>query len=572
MKCQDGLNNEGTLNSPMMLSSDNGHGESDDISQPRPDNNDPQEDKAAMSSKSTASSLLPLPASFASLTASAATKASSSTAMDRVGLPISLSPVHAATIADGQTRTLVSAPRFVPVIPVGFSQPLRHAHESFTAHPTDATKMIARLRVPISNELDAYYEQTDTIPVLDQSATPPHRPSYYFIPDLTQSKLEKKLRASKKNEGQPKKWVRQGTSNRWTREDPKGGPDAVFEPKIMFRRFDSTTHKYEELYLNMRMLSGCDPNNQTWMYAYNKWIDQIRRRRDSTYTKLVNKDHWTVAERRALCEAINHYVRVSGLRRFGSGDDVQIPCAAMQAMADAVNAVGGKKRRPDAVRSQIFSSHLKKNKVIFDLIERAKHIRARLAAGEKIARAERYPDMAIPESMFPKDLTPKKYRHVSDEDTASPPPTASKKRKSAAAALEEDAEPDEEYPLSKSPQVPLPAYMQQFLMCDSKTSGLRPAKKVKLAATGIKAESASDDENQWIDTDDDEEEEEEEDLSQGNDTARKQALCEHTHESDTKAAQDTHMSLEEEYITPDEETLARLRRSLQSALENTVGE
>lgn len=379
----------------------------------------------------------------------------------------------------------VSVSTFAGNVPAGVNQALRHQGETFTPHPTDPTKIIARFRVEIPHQPGHFYEQVDTIPILDDSVDPPNDPPYYFIPNLTRSKVEKRIRASKKNGGQPNLWVRQGTSDTWIRNDPKGGPDQVFKLQVMFRRFNKITHKYEDIYSNLGMLRTADPNTKKWMYAYNKWIDQIRRRRDDDYEQKVKKDHWSVAERRALCIAINAYVRKAGLHRFGSSQEVKIPQADMQVMADAVNNEGGMNRAPDAVRSQIFSSHPKKNKVIFDLMEQANDLRNRLAGDEKVPRDQRYPYDAIPSHAFPKDATSKKKRRASameDDD-----PELSDAQKGSGSAQ----------PAAEAPTL---EWLQYFLGGDDAASGVRPKKKIRFPI-GSDEEVSSGDE--WVDTDED---------------------------------------------------------------------
>jgi len=383
------------------------------------------------------------------------------------------------------------------VVPPGVNQALKCNCETLIPHATDPTQITAKFRVAVPGRSNDFYEQTDTIPMQDLDAISPNDPKYSFVPDLTERKLKKKFRASKKNAQNPNLWVRQGTSYTWVRRDPAGGADHVFNLTPMFRRFDKVTHKYEEMYLNLRLLVKPDPNKTKWMYAYNKWIDQIRRRRDEKYIKVDHKDHWSVAERRALCEAINAYIRTSGLVRFGSGALVQIPQADMQAMADAVNKAGIHQRKADAVRGQIFSSHTKKNKAIFDLVNLAKDIRDRVASGEILPRDMRYPLEAIPRHAFPKDLTPLKKRGAGGKGAA-----ARKRR----ADLMDDGRSDH----SDAPaDVPLPGYMQDFLN-GGPTASIPPNKKVKFA-TESGEELPID--GQWAETD-------EEILSEGDELAR----------------------------------------------------
>jgi hypothetical protein len=421
-----------------------------------------------------------------------------------------------------------SAPSVVGTIPPGVNQTLRHDGETFTPHPTDPTKMIARYRVEVPHNPGHFYEQVDTVPMLDESVESPDDPPFYFIPNLTRSKVERKIRAGKKNGGQPNLWVRQGTSDTWIRKDPKDGPDHVFSLVVMFRRFNKITHKYEQMYENLKMLKTADPNEKEWMYSYNKWIDQIRRRQDSEYEQKVLKDHWLVAERRALCIAINAYIRKAGLRKFGSGKDVKIPQADMQVMADAVNAVGDMNRAPDAVRSQIFSSHQKKNKCIFDLIDRANNLRSRLKQDEKIPRDERYPNEAIPPSLFPKDLTPKKKRPaspLSDDD-----------------ALELSGVPAGLRTPTPATEAPGLAWLQGFLdTSNAAAGGIRPKKKVRISTASDRELSSG---GEWSDTD-------EEILSERGEQARAEMEWATTDESEGNSSAQENDYMDE--IRPDED-------------------
>jgi hypothetical protein len=276
--------------------------------------------------------------------------------------------------------------------------------ETFTPHPTDPTKIIGRIRLEIPHAPGTYYEQMDELPMLDEDAVSPSDPSFYFIVDLTAAKVPQRRRANKENNYKPDLWIRQpGTREIWTRPGLNDEPVEVWEFIGVFRRFNATTHKYEQIHINLAKLKNVDPNDKTWQYAYNKWIDQIRRRRDGTYIKEVSKDHWTHAERRALYDAINEFVRKAGLHAFGFGQNVAMSNIDIQSMTDAVNRVGGKNRLVDAVRGQISSSHPRKNKAIYDLMGRGINMRERLKHGEIVSRSERHPQNAILLSLFPPD-------------------------------------------------------------------------------------------------------------------------------------------------------------------------
>ncbi|KAH7396901.1 hypothetical protein DE146DRAFT_614242 [Phaeosphaeria sp. MPI-PUGE-AT-0046c] len=312
----------------------------------------------------------------------------------------------------------------VPASAVGGAggQNQRLVYETLTLDPNDPTKVLARIRHAHPNGIKGeMYEQVDKIPILDSAARSPAQPKFYFLPNLSDAKIPPKNRASKKNNYQPILWVRQGNSNTWMRQSKDGGPDDVWHPVPLFRRFNATTHKYEEAYVSLPKIKNPDPNDIEYAHGYNKWIDQIKRRRDDTYQKVVCKDHWTIPERRALYSAINSFVREKGLRHFGFGDGVMMTSKDLDKITTAVNAAGTTKRKTDAVRGQIHSSHMRKNKAIYELIERAKALRERLKAKEKVPRAERYPVMAIPEHLWPVEQGENKKRKTADiiDDTDS---------------------------------------------------------------------------------------------------------------------------------------------------------
>lgn len=294
--------------------------------------------------------------------------------------------------------------------------------ETLTMHPTETTKVIARIRKEHPSGIPGeFYEQVDEIPILDTAVKSPADPKFYFLPNLTAAKIPPKNRASKKNNYQPILWVRQGDTDTWTRVRKTGGPDEVWRPCPIFRRFNLITDKYEEAYVALPKIKDADPNNTDYAHSYNKWIDQIKRRRDDSYEKVVYKDHWTIPERRALYSAINDYVREKGLRRFGFGDGVTMASADLDKITAAVNAAGATVRKTDAVRGQIHSSHDRKNKAIRELINKAEALRARLRAKEKVPREDRYPQMAIPEDLWPVETSKNKKRKAANviEDTDS---------------------------------------------------------------------------------------------------------------------------------------------------------
>tara|TARA_R110002003_G_scaffold25_23_gene1321 strand:- start:1478 stop:3502 length:2025 start_codon:yes stop_codon:yes gene_type:complete len=328
-------------------------------------------------------------------------------------------PSASAVAPDRQSGATVAASTPTPRSrkksygPVVGGQQARNRNEVLSPHPVRPGWLIARFRVQLPGQDDEFFEQVDEIPELDPNAVSPVDVTYYFLRNPQLAKIPSRKRANKKNGHQPPLWVRQPGTNTWRRPGEPGEPDDIWELAILFRRFNAVTHSYEEAYLTTSRLINVDPNDKAFMYAYNKWIDQFRRRRDGQYEITVKKDHWTVPERRALMEGINTFVARKGLKNFGAGASLGMSNADMQVIADHINAIGGNNRGIDATRAQIISAHVRKNKAIFELRDRAEALRNRLANGDAISRAERYPQEAIPRSQFPvedKGNGPKKPR------------------------------------------------------------------------------------------------------------------------------------------------------------------
>jgi hypothetical protein len=284
--------------------------------------------------------------------------------------------------------------------------------ETFEDHPTDPTSRISRYRVKIPGDANgAYYEQVDVLPreITDADSVG----ETVFYPKLNTGKVKDKLRASKKNGGNPPTWTKKPDGPGWTRPSRIGGEDDYWEPIMFYRQFDSMTLEYLQSHPNVGLLESVDPNDQIWKNKYHKWIDQMKRRRDKNYVPKVKKDHWTPAERRALYNAVNTFIRTSGMHNFGFGNQAttSTSTADLQVIADAVNKVGGKNRHVDAVRGQIASSHPTKNKAILKLLGLAQTLRDKLDREEKVTKEELFLREAIPRSAFPSDpAAPKKVR------------------------------------------------------------------------------------------------------------------------------------------------------------------
>lgn len=278
---------------------------------------------------------------------------------------------------------------------------VRHGVETFEPHPTDANKLIARFKVQDPSGPDGIFlEQVDEIPTWNMSIKKPDNSHYYFEPSIPDSKVPSKNRPNARNNHQPSVFTKQADGS-WTRLSGQGEPDDVWKPVYIFRRFDTVTHRYEEAYINLPRLENIDPNDKAWMLAYNKWIDQFFRRRDSNYTRSTIKDIFTTTERRVMMSAVNDFVREAGVHNFGFGTDASLATADLKKITEKVNAVGGMNRSVDAVKKQLSQSHPRKNKVVYELLLHAARVRIRLANKEEVPHGQVYPDNAIPEYQWP---------------------------------------------------------------------------------------------------------------------------------------------------------------------------
>ncbi|KAF9700310.1 hypothetical protein EKO04_001440 [Ascochyta lentis] len=308
---------------------------------------------------------------------------------------------------------------------------LREGTETVHPHPTDAEKVIFTYQY--TNAAGGVFVQETEIPeVMPAPANTSDEPGSIIVPDVETSKVPRTKKGSP--------WVPvPGTSrHEWVRGT--GDQQETWRIVIFFRRLTRDTYAYQDIYINTNMLNNVDPNDKRFRTSYNKWILQFARRRDAMYTQKVARVHWSVAERRALYTAINTFCAKFGIHRFGFTEDCKLSTAQLQLMADAVNAAPNPlrvaPRGVDAVRGQIISAHDKaqpKNKAIFDLTARAIALRARLATGEAVSRAQRKPRLAIALAEFPVD--------AQVAAAAAPSTPSSRKRKRVAPVQDSDEEP-----------------------------------------------------------------------------------------------------------------------------------
>jgi hypothetical protein len=94
--------------------------------------------------------------------------------------------------------------------------------------------------------------------------------------------------------------------------------------------------------------------------------------------------------------AINAFIHDNGIDAYDT-----MTSADLQAITDAINAVGGKARGLDALRGQITSAHETKNHTMWYLREHARDFRLMIEGGGKVTDDERYPEHIIPLSEFP---------------------------------------------------------------------------------------------------------------------------------------------------------------------------
>ncbi|CAN9175906.1 unnamed protein product [Alternaria alternata] len=265
-------------------------------------------------------------------------------------------------------------------------------HEKFAPHDTDPSKIEASFKIKLPDG-SGWFTQTDIIPEQRDSADEDlydARASVFF-PDLESRKVPKKDKEKKSDV--VVRWNKVAAF-RWER-DFKGNHE-VFTPSIALRRFNARTHAYEHIHIGISKLKDIDPNDKVWKDAYNKWIDQISRRSNADYEKKKTRDHWTAGEICAMYTAINAFIHDNGIDAYDT-----MTSADLQAITDAINAVGGKARGLDALRGQITSAHETKNHTMWYLREHARDFRLMIEGGGEVTDDERYPEHIIPLSEFP---------------------------------------------------------------------------------------------------------------------------------------------------------------------------
>lgn len=268
----------------------------------------------------------------------------------------------------------------------------KRPEEEFEPHETDPSKISAVFRLELADG-SGWYVQRDVLPEQRSSEEEDTFDEYdsLFFPDLTTYKVPHRPHARKSVPHIP--WIK---TSAWRWERTVDGKTEIWSPNFVFRRFNARTHKYEKIYVCEKRVNNVDPNDKGWMYGYNKWIDQIKRRSDSSYVQEKRRDHWTVPEICAMYTGINDFLHTNGIDAYHG-----ITTASLQKILDAINAVGNKNRGIDALRGQMSSAHKLKNPSLAYLRENARDLAEYLADGGIISDAERFPEKFIPEEEFP---------------------------------------------------------------------------------------------------------------------------------------------------------------------------
>jgi hypothetical protein len=317
-------------------------------------------------------------------------------------------PVHVAEDASDSDSELSEDP--APCAGRTLTNRARDPRETFEPHDTDPDLIEGTIKIKLPDGSGWYILKWDVYEKRDLDKIPEDVKKRYkstdciFLPPMGPAKAPAKVKPRKGRE-EPK-WVRDlSVEYRWTRYHPAKKITEIFEPKFVFRRFNAWTHAYEHVYVGMKKLANIDPNNADWMTEYNKWVDQIHRRKDADYVQEKYRNHWSVAEQRTMLRGFNEYIHANGRDSFRKMSDEDL-----QPILDAINAVGGMNRRIDALRGQFISAHAKKNPKVAFLRDTAQSYVDRIKVGEAIPDEERYPEHAIPESEFPREEVASKVK------------------------------------------------------------------------------------------------------------------------------------------------------------------
>ncbi|KAF1831936.1 hypothetical protein BDW02DRAFT_504134 [Decorospora gaudefroyi] len=267
-----------------------------------------------------------------------------------------------------------------------------HPEETLAPHDIDPTLIIATFKYQLPDG-SGWYIQQDTIPEQRPSSDEDkfQLSDRIFLPDLDEAKVPRKYKTKRSND-EPK-WINTGAYS-WERTS--GDNHEVWDATFVFRRFNARTHKYEHCYFAEKKMENIDPNNKAWVYAYNKWLDQINRRSNAEYQQKKSREHWTATEISAMYDGLNAYIRTNGIDAFH-----RMSNADLQTIVDGINTAGNKNRGLDALRGQINSAHERKNASIAYLRENGPALASYIEEGGEVSQEERFPEYAIPLEEYP---------------------------------------------------------------------------------------------------------------------------------------------------------------------------
>ncbi|EMD60182.1 hypothetical protein COCSADRAFT_346725, partial [Bipolaris sorokiniana ND90Pr] len=268
----------------------------------------------------------------------------------------------------------------------------RWPEENFEPHETDAAKIKAVFHLKLADG-SGWYTQRDVLPEQRESAEEDERYEHntLFVPELTACKVPQKPKAENNATCSP--WIKVST---WRWKRTADNKTEFWTPNFVFRRFHARNRKYEGIYVGETRIKNIDPNNKAWVSAYHKWIDQIKRRSDSSWVHEKRRDHWAVPEICAMYNGINDFLHTNGIDAYHGITNV-----SLQPILDAINAAGNKNRGMDALRGQMSSAHELKNASMAYLRDNVRELVKYLEDGGILDDEERFPEKFIPEEEFP---------------------------------------------------------------------------------------------------------------------------------------------------------------------------
>jgi hypothetical protein len=226
------------------------------------------------------------------------------------------------------------------------------------------------------------YHQENFIPEMCEASCVPavddeessDQPKFYIRPDRSVVLVPPRLKSGKL-------WRFNNSTQDWSRQD-----GLRWKPVVVLRKFRTDTDEYVDINVRLNMIKDADPNDAAWVKWYNAWVNQWNRR--STGSLIYIRQHWTTEEHTALWKAANLAVSTNGLDCFTQ----PFQPGFLQSLTDRVNEASSSKRPLESIKSML----RRKDNPVYLLKQRAKEVKARIAAGENVPTAERYPTEAIP--------------------------------------------------------------------------------------------------------------------------------------------------------------------------------